>query len=110
MLSIEEFRKLYEGLEGEPEFEFIFENREHDYMVIKYDDHSSFQRCGYQDGSGEIDYADIDSLLNADLIDGINLGRDWESVGNIVVNSTFNLAQYSDAADVLEELEEMLCS
>lgn len=110
MLSIEEFKKLYEALEGEPEFEFAFGGKDCAYMVIKYDDHASFQRCGYENGSGEIDYADLDSILESDLIDGINLKRDWFRVRDIVVNSTISLACCSYAGEVLEELEDILGS
>ncbi len=66
MLSIEEFKKLYGALGGEPEFEFAFEGRDCAYMVIRYDDHSSFQRCGYKDGSGEINYAGFDETPTQD--------------------------------------------
>ncbi len=108
MLSIEEFKKLYGTLGGEPEFEFAFEGRDCAYMVIRYDNHASFQRCGYKDGSGEINYADFDSILQSDLIDGINLKRDWRCVCDIVVNSTISLACYSNAEKVIEEHGDIL--
>lgn len=108
MLSIEEFKKLYGALGGEPEFEFTFEDRDCAYMVIKYDDHASFQRCGSKDGSGEINYADLDSILESKLIDGINLKRDWGRICDILVNSTISLAYYSNTEDVIEEHGDIL--
>lgn len=110
MLSIEEFKRLYEALGGEPEFEFAFEGRDCAYMIIKYDNHASFQRCGYEGGSGEIDYADLDSILESDLIDGINLARDWGRVCDVVANSAISLACYSSAEEVLDEHGEILCT
>jgi len=29
-------------------------------MIIIYDDHCSFQRCGYKDGSREYDFSSLD--------------------------------------------------
>ena len=92
MLSIEEFKRLYEALGGEPEFEFVFEGRDCAYMIIKYDDHASFQRCGYEGGSGEIDYADLD----------------WGRVCDVVANNAISLACYSSAEEVLDEHGEIL--
>lgn len=108
MLSMEEFKKLYGALGGEPEFEFSFKGRDCAYMVIKYDDHASFQRCGYKDGSGEIDYTDLDSILELDLIDGINMKRDWGRICDIVANSTISLACYSNAEGILEKHGDIL--
>lgn len=51
-----------------------------EYMIIIYDDHCSFQRCGYKDGSGEYDFASLDELYVTEQIDGIILERDWEKI------------------------------
>ena len=53
MLSFEEFTSIYDAAQGEPEFEIYFMNQAKTYMIIKYGDHVSFQRCGANDGSGE---------------------------------------------------------
>lgn len=52
-------------------------------MIIIYDDHCSFQRCGYRDGSGELDYNDLDELYRAEQPDGIVLARDWDEIERI---------------------------
>ena len=49
-------------------------------MIIIYDDHCSFQRRGYKDGSGEINFKTLDELYNAELIDNIILSRDWNKI------------------------------
>ena len=54
-----------------------------DYMIIKYSNGPSFQRQGIEDGSGEIYYNSLDELYEADLIDGINLKRDWYKIREI---------------------------
>ncbi len=51
-----------------------------EYMIIIYDDHCSFQRCGYKDGSGEYDFLSLDELYVAEQVDGIILERDWGKI------------------------------
>lgn len=51
-----------------------------EYMIIIYDDHCSFQRCGYRDGSGEQNYNTLDQLYSAKQVDNIVLAKDWNSI------------------------------
>ena len=51
-----------------------------EYMIIIYDDHCSFQRCGSKDGSGEYDFLSLDELYVAEQVDGIILERDWGKI------------------------------
>lgn len=67
----------------EPELTICFRGNKSEYMIIGYKDHVSFQRCGYYDGSGEIDYKTLDELFEAEVIDGICLNRDWNKVVDI---------------------------
>jgi len=67
----------------EPELSLCFRGNESEYMIIGYADHVSFQRCGYYDGSGEIDYKTLDELFESELIDGICLKRDWNKIVDI---------------------------
>ena len=85
--DFEEFKRLYDAADGEPEFEIIFKDKKSDYMIIKYSDGPSFQRLGFEDASGEIYYKNLDELYEADLIDGINLKRDWYQIKEIFPNS-----------------------
>ena len=62
----------------EAELTLYIDNRE--YMIIIYDDHCSFQRCGYLDGSGEYRFPSLDVLYEAEQIDGIILARDWDKI------------------------------
>ena len=62
----------------EAELTLYLNNRE--YMIIIYDDHCSFQSCGYQDGSGEHSFPSLDALYEAEQIDGIILARDWDKI------------------------------
>lgn len=68
----------------EPELSLCFRGNESEYMIIVYADHVSFQRCGYYDGSGEIEYKTLDELFEADIIDGICLKRDWNKIVDIL--------------------------
>ena len=54
-----------------------------EYMIIIYDDHCSFQRRGYKDGSGEINFKTLDELYNAELFDNIILSRDWNKINEL---------------------------
>ena len=62
----------------EAELTLYLNNRE--YMIIIYDDHCSFQRCGYLDGSGEYRFPSLDALYEAEQIDDIILARDWDKI------------------------------
>lgn len=46
MITLESFKKLYESLDGEPEFRISIKGLPDDYMIIKYPDGAEFQRCG----------------------------------------------------------------
>lgn len=62
----------------EAELTLYMNNKE--YMIIIYDDHCSFQRCGYKEGSGEYDFSSLDELYVAEQVDGIILKRDWDDI------------------------------
>ena len=67
----------------EPELTICFRGNKSEYMIIGYEDHVSFQRCGYYDGSGEIDYKTLEELFEEEIIDDICLKRDWNKVVDI---------------------------
>lgn len=81
IISFAEFKIIYDTIKGEPEYCFKFQNHDNEYMIIRYKEGPSFQRCGISDGSGEFFYSSLDELYMSDLIDNINLSRDW---GNII--------------------------
>lgn len=65
----------------EAELRLTFSDKPHEYMIIIYDGHCSFQRCGTEEQqSGEYDYPTLDELYQARLIDSIVLERDWNSI------------------------------
>lgn len=103
MITLSEFKMIYEVVPGESEFRLSFRGDDRDYMIIKYGDCVTFQRCGYEDGSDEIEYTDIAELLSSDLIDGINLTRDWDKIENIVVDNMLNLTLNADLSWMEEE-------
>ena len=43
-MTFEEFKALYDDISSEEEYEFFFSDTDKTYMIIKYDDHVSFQR------------------------------------------------------------------
>jgi len=101
MISFEEFENLFYRASGEPEFEVIFRSNSRTYMIIKYDDHVSFQRCGLYDGSGESNYFTLRELYKAELIDEIKLKDMWNEIETIIADATFDLSLPSELADFI---------
>jgi hypothetical protein len=75
--SIKEYR-------CEAELRLLFKDKRYEYMIIIYDDHCSFQRCGREkEQSGEYNYATLDALYKANQVDDIILERDWKNIVDI---------------------------
>ena len=92
MIDYENFKKLFNVLNNEPEIEVYFKNSKNTYMIIKYKDYITFQRCGIKEKqSGEIKFTNIDELYNSKTIDNIFLKQDWSNVKDILINSTFSV-------------------
>ncbi len=94
MITYEEFKRYYDAGVHEPEFYVLFADRNEEYMIIKYADGPTFQRCGATNGSGEYKYPDLDALYCADTIDRINLKRDWDKIEDIYPNGYGNFEDY----------------
>lgn len=99
-LTFEQFKIIYEAIEGEPEFSIYFGNRDEEYMIIKYAERVSFQRCGVYNGSGEIFFDTLDSLFISNTIDEICLKEDWKNITDIIVNYTYQLSIKDDLIDL----------
>lgn len=68
----------------ESELSLYFNNNPNEYMIIIYDDHCSFQRCGNpREASGENNYESLDELYKAQQVDGIVLERDWGTIKDL---------------------------
>jgi len=68
----------------ESELRLYFHDNPNEYMIIIYNDHCSFQRCGtLKEASGEYNYETLDELYKARQIDGIVLERDWRKVKDL---------------------------
>lgn len=92
----EQFKELYNKLEGEPEFKIYFSNHSNVYMIIKYSAKVSFQRCGVSNGSGEFYFDSLNSLFAANTIDNICLEKDWGSIMDIIVDDWYHLSDKND--------------
>lgn len=65
----------------EAELSLYFKDKPDEYMIIIYDDHCSFQRCGIKERrSGECNYKTLDELYSAQQVDDIILERDWNQI------------------------------
>ena len=82
-----EFKRLYNASKYEPEFYVLFEDKEDEYMITKYSNFVDFLRCGGVEKHCEIlSFSTLDELYEADLMDGINLKRDWYKIKEISPN------------------------
>ncbi len=87
MISYDKFRAYFNQIEGyEPEIRIIFDNRKSEYMIIKYSNYITFQRCGVDDGSDEVIFKDLDDLYKARTIDDILLKEDWNRIKDIILD------------------------
>ena len=69
----------------ESELRLCFHDNPNEYMIIIYDDHCSFQRCGTpEEISGEYNYESLDELYKALQIDGIVLLLDVNKTEYII--------------------------
>lgn len=99
MIKYEVFKELFYETPGEPEFEIIFQGIKNTYMIIKYDDHVSFQRCGTDDGSGEYEYSGLEELCETKSVDGICLTDYWERIETIIADGTFDISLPDEIED-----------
>lgn len=68
----------------EAELSLTFADRSNEYMIIIYEDHCSFQKCGgVEEQGGEYNYATLDELYRAQQIDNIILERDWNKISDM---------------------------
>lgn len=97
MISIKEFEEIYNLIPGEPAFELWFDEDGPSYMIIKYADCATFQRCGNGPrSSGEFEYPSLNALLSTDLLDGLNLRRDWSRIQGIIASDSWRLNSPND--------------
>lgn len=107
-IPYEKFIEIFNLIPYHSECEFYFSNIKETYMLIKYENNISFQRCGYSNemlkngcpayyrGSGEIYYKNFEELYINKTVDNIRLKDIWGKIETIRVNSTFNLPDEID--------------
>lgn len=94
MISYPKFKEIFDNIDSnrEPEIEFYFKNRKNTYMIIKYNDYVTFQRCGIKaEQSGEIKFKSLDELCNSQTIDNIILINEWNNIEDILFDCTFSV-------------------
>lgn len=64
----------------EAELRLTFNDKSNEYMIIIYDDHCSFIRCGKIEEQTVADYKTLDKLYKAQQVDNIILERDWNNI------------------------------
>ena len=64
------------------ELRLIFHNKSNEYMIIIYDDHCSFQRCGKLEEQTVANYKTLDEMYKAQQVDNIILERDWDNIAD----------------------------
>lgn len=94
MIKFEAFENIFNKIEGEPEFTVYFNNRNFKYMIIKYDGYLTFQRCGIEDGSGEIRFNNLKELYETKTIDDICLKDEWNNIKDIIIDEYISVNEY----------------
>lgn len=64
----------------EAELRLTFNDKSNEYMIIIYDDHCSFQRCGKLEEQTVANYKTLDEMYKAQQVDNIILERDWDKI------------------------------
>lgn len=103
MISYLKFKELFDKLDSncEPEIEVYFKNKESNYMIIKYNNYITFQRCGKkEEQSGEIKFNSLDELYNNETIDNIILKNEWNNIEDILIDCTYSVVE--DKKDISE--------
>ena len=96
MINYNDFKKLLYAISGEPECEIHFNNTDDTYIIIKYNDFVTFQKCSDEQDRGEFEYKTLDELYNSILVDEICLKNDWKDIKDIIINSTFSVVYDKD--------------
>lgn len=97
MISYSKFKEIFDKFNNHIEIEFFFNNRKNTYMIIKYNDYVTFQRCGIkEEQSGEIKFTSLDELCNSQTIDGIVLKEEWDNIKDILFDCTFSIIEDRD--------------
>lgn len=81
------FKNVFDRIDAElePEFELDFFGTDDCFMIIKYEDGVTFQKCGKH--AHEIPFPDLDTLFETAEIDGFRLKDEWENIEYIIVNA-----------------------
>ena len=98
------FEKLFNKISGEPEISIYFVDNNNQYMIIKYNNYITFQRCGIDDGSGEIKYNNLQELFNAKTIDNICLKDDWNKINDIIIDEGLSI---KDDLDYIKKIYDL---
>ena len=96
MINYNDFKKLLYAISGESEFEIYFYNNDDTYMIIKYNNFVTFQKCSDEQDRGEIKYTTLDELYNSILMDEICLKNDWNNIKDIIIDATFSVVYDKD--------------
>lgn len=104
VVSFEQFKEIFLKMPNNSEYELYFADTKSTYSIVKYADSVSFARCGYSEeliketgiktdyiGTDEDIYTSFDAMVSAELVDGINISRDWQKITDILVNGTFSI-------------------
>ena len=105
MITYEQFKEPYNAIGGSPEFPIFLDGKcEEGYMIIKYNDGPTFQKCfaGSSYEERKIGFASLDKLYHATMPDGICLERDWGRVTRVMLGDVFRLEIPEDLQDCWE--------
>lgn len=96
MITYSKFKEIFDNIKSnrEPEIELFFKTRKNFYMIIKYNEYITFQRCGsLEEQSGEIRFNSLDELYTSKTIDDIILKDEWDNIEDILFDCTYSVVE-----------------
>lgn len=86
--------------------EFGFYLKDHDYMIIQYEDRCTIQRCGEsaEIANGEQSFSSLDEMYEAQTIDGICLKDCWNQIESMTIEGN-TIDEYPYIVEAYEQSE-----
>ena len=92
MMEFEKFKEIFNNLDGEPEITIKYQDDSSNYMIIKYNNYVTYQKCGID--AIETKYNSIDELYENIL------KNNWNKITNIIIDEGIDLI--NNKADYIE--------
>ena len=101
MIDYEYFKRIFNAIKGEPEFNVTFKNNKDVYMLIKYDEYVTYTKVSDEINIKEVKYKDLDELYNIVLINC------WSNIEDIVIDTIYSVVNDLDEIERIFNIEKI---